>query len=164
MRDDAWALHSAHWLAGRCVVLHGPPPASIVAEPGWDELQHCLTAKFRFAEADDHDAYAALNCCRILRSLAEHDVVQSKFGSGWWALDHLPAEHAAAIMAAMNTCRGCATDADAAALAAGRRGIGSSRSPVTASNAGQAALPPENRLPSRRAPAVLPGDKASHGR
>lgn len=64
-----------------------------------------------------------LNCCRILRSLAEHDVVQSKFGSGWWALDHLPAEHAAAITAAMNTYRGSAIDADVAALVAGRRGI-----------------------------------------
>jgi Domain of unknown function (DUF4111) len=124
LRDDAWALHRAHWLAGRCVVLHGPPPGSIVAEPVWDELQHGLAAEFRFAKADKHDAYVVLNCCRILRSLAEHDVVQSKFGSGWWALDHLPAEHAGAITAAMNTYRGSATDADAAALAAGRLAIG----------------------------------------
>ncbi len=49
--------------------------------------------------------------------------MQSKFGSGWWALDHLPAEHAAAITAAMNTYRGSAIDADVAALVAGRRAI-----------------------------------------
>ena len=123
LRDDAWALHRAHWLAGRCVVLHGPPPASIVAEPSWDEQQHGLAAEFRFAAASQNDAFAVLNCCRILRSLAEHDVVQSKFGSGWWALDHLPAEHAAAVTGAMNTYRGCATDADAAALTDGRPAI-----------------------------------------
>ena len=64
-----------------------------------------------------------LNCCRILRSLAEHDVVQSKFGSGWWAIDCLAAEHSRAIAAAMNSYRGCATSADAAALAAGRRAM-----------------------------------------
>jgi hypothetical protein len=123
LRDDAWALHRAHWLAGRCVVLHGPPPASIIAEPGWDELQQGLAAEFRFAQADEHGAYAVLNCCRILRSLAEHDVVQSKFGSGWWALDHLPAELAAAITAAMNTYRGSVSAADLAALVAGRPAI-----------------------------------------
>ncbi len=123
LRDDAWALHRAHWLAGRCVVLHGPSPDSIVAEPGWAQMHHALAAEFRFAQAGKNDAYAVLNCCRILRSLAEHDVVQSKFGSGWWALDFLPAGHAAAITAAMNSYRGCATTADAAALAADRRVI-----------------------------------------
>ena len=123
LRDDAWALHRAHWLAGRCVVLHGPSPTSIVAEPGWDELHQGLAAELRFAQAGKHDAYAVLNCCRILRSLAEHDVVQSKFGSGWWAIDCLPAEHSRAITAAMNSYSGRATSADAAALAAGRRAM-----------------------------------------
>ena len=123
MRDDAWALHRAHWLAGNCVVLHGPEPASIVTEPDWDEQIQGLAAEFRFARADQNDAFAVLNCCRIMRSLAEHDVVQSKFGSGWWALDQLPAEQAGAITAAMNTYRGCATAADDTALAAGRRAI-----------------------------------------
>jgi hypothetical protein len=123
LRDDAWGLHRAHWLAGQCVVLHGPPPAAIVPAPGWDELRQGLAAEFRFAEAGSNDAYAVLNCCRILRSLADHDVVQSKFGSGWWALGQFPAQHAATITAAMNTYRGCANDDDVAALAAGRRDI-----------------------------------------
>ncbi len=121
LRDDAWALHRAHWLAGRCVVLHGPPPASIVGQPGWDEQHQGLAAEFRFAQADKHDAYAVLNCCRILRSLAEHDVVQSKFGSAWWALDYLPIEHASAVTAAMNSYRGRATVADVATMAAPAR-------------------------------------------
>ena len=123
LRDSAWALHRAHWLAGRCVVLHGPPPASIVTEPGWPELLRSLEAELRFAVADPHDAFAVLNSCRILHSLADHDVVQSKFGSGWWALEHLPAEHSAAIRAAMNSYRGTATDRDAVAAAAGRPAI-----------------------------------------
>jgi len=53
LRDKAWALHRAQWLAGHCVVLHGPEPADIVSAPTWAE----------------HNAYAVLNACRILRSL-----------------------------------------------------------------------------------------------
>lgn len=123
LRDQSWALHRAHWMAGRCVVLHGPAPASVVPRPSWPELRAGLAAEFSFAAAGHSDAFAVLNCCRILRSLAEHDVVQSKFGSGWWALEQLPAEHTAAIIAAMNSYRGSATAADEDALAAGRRAI-----------------------------------------
>jgi hypothetical protein len=122
-RDQAWALHRAHWLAGRCVVLHGPPPASIVPEPAWPELRAGLAAEFSFAASGSSDEFAVLNCCRILRSLADRDVVQSKFGSGWWALEYLPAAHAAAITAAMNAYRGTATESDTAAAAAGRGAI-----------------------------------------
>ena len=43
LRDKAWALHRAQWLAGHCVVLHGPEPADIVSAPTWAE----------------HNAYAA---------------------------------------------------------------------------------------------------------
>jgi Aminoglycoside adenylyltransferase, C-terminal domain len=122
MRDEAWALHRAHWLAGRCMVLAGPQPAEIVPVPTWAEQRTGLAAELAFAARTDKsgDAYTVLNCCRILRSLAEHDVVQSKFGSARWALGHLPAEYAPAILAAMNRYRGTATDADHAAVAAGR--------------------------------------------
>lgn len=122
-RDSAWALHRAHWLAGRCVVLAGPPPASIVSTPTWPELHLGLVAELRFAAAGRHDAFAVLNSCRILRSMAERDVVQSKFGAGWWALEHLPAKQGAAITAAMNVYRGTATESDLAAVAAGRATI-----------------------------------------
>ena len=90
--------------------------------PSWAEQLAALDAEIAFAADADKagDAYTVLNCCRILRSLAEHDVVQSKFGSARWALEHLPAELAPAVNAAMNRYRGTAADADHEAVAAGR--------------------------------------------
>jgi hypothetical protein len=123
LRDGAWALHRAHWLAGRCVVLHGPAPAEIVPAPSDRELRAGLNSELDFAARDHSDAYAVLNACRIIRSVADDDVVQSKFGSAWWALDHLPGGHAPAIRAAIATYRGQATAQDAAALAGGRAAI-----------------------------------------
>jgi len=122
LRDEAWALHRAHWLAGRCVVLHGPDPDSIVTAPAWAEQLAGLEAELVFLRgaAPEDDAYAVLNACRILRSLAARDVVQSKFGSAAWALAHLPAELGPAIRAGLNTYRGTATFADADALATAR--------------------------------------------
>ena len=123
MHDKAWALHRAHWLAGRCVVIAGPSPASIVIAPDWPELRQGLADELDFAVRDQYDAFAVLNSCRIVRSIADHDVVQSKFGSARWALEHLPAEHAGAIRAALNTYRGTATAADAAAMSADRGAV-----------------------------------------
>jgi hypothetical protein len=123
LRDGAWALHRAHWLAGQCVVLHGPPPAEIVPEPTDRELRAGLNTELDAAASGDGDAYAVLNACRIIRSVADDNVVQSKFGSAWWALDHLPREHAPAIRAAMASYRGEATAQDAADLASGRAAI-----------------------------------------
>ncbi len=125
LRDKAWALHRAHWLAGRCVVLHGPDPAAIVAEPAWAEQRAGLEAELVFLRGApvEHGAYAVLNACRILRSLAERNVVQSKFGSAAWALDSLPPEFSPAIRAALSAYRGTATTADAEALAAARPAI-----------------------------------------
>jgi Domain of unknown function (DUF4111) len=123
MRDGAWPLHRAHWLAGRCVVLHGPPPADIVVSPTWDECRQALAAELAFAVAAPGDSYSVLNCCRILRSMAEREVVQSKFGSAWWAIEHLPAEYGDAIRAGMNRYRGTATAADSRVLAAHRLAI-----------------------------------------
>ena len=37
--DDAWALHRAHWLAARCVVLPGPDHGALVTGAPWDEPQ-----------------------------------------------------------------------------------------------------------------------------
>jgi aminoglycoside adenylyltransferase-like protein len=125
LRDKAWALHRAHWLAGRCVVLHGPEPAVIVAAPAWAEQRAALDAELAFLRAApaEHSAYAVLNACRILHSLADKDVVQSKFGSAAWALEHLPQELSPAIRAALSAYRGTATSADAEALAASRPAI-----------------------------------------
>ncbi len=122
LQDYAWALHRAHWLAGRCVVLHGPDPAAIVTTPSWAEQLAGLEAELAYlcAVPPEHDAYAVLNACRILRSLAERDVVQSKFGSAAWAIEQLPAEHGPAIRAALRTYRGTATGSDAKTLEAAR--------------------------------------------
>lgn len=123
LRDGAWALHRAHWLAGQCVVLRGPAPAQVVPEPSDRELRTGLNSELDFAVRGDSDAYAVLNACRIIRSVADDNVVQSKFGSAWWALDHLSGEHAAAVRAAMAIYRGEATAQDAAAVASGRAAI-----------------------------------------
>jgi len=120
LRDGAWALHRAHWLAGRCVVLHGPDPDAIVTAPAWAEQLAGLKAELVFLRSADHDAFAVLNACRILRSMADRDVVQSKFGSAAWALEHLPADLGPAIRAALNTYRGTASATDATALATAR--------------------------------------------
>jgi hypothetical protein len=123
LRDGAWALHRAHWLAGQCVILHGPSPADIVPEPSGSELRAALDSELDFAARAHSDAYAVLNACRIIRSVADDNVVQSKFGSARWALDHLPGEHAPTIRAAMASYAGEATAKDAAALASGRAAI-----------------------------------------
>src|SRR5687768_7070438 len=36
--DTAWALHRAHWLAGRYVLLSGSEPSGLVLPPTWPEL------------------------------------------------------------------------------------------------------------------------------
>ncbi|MGO9080783.1 MAG: aminoglycoside adenylyltransferase domain-containing protein [Streptosporangiaceae bacterium] len=120
LRDFAWPLHRAHWLAGRCVILHGPDPAQIVRPPDVAELRTALNHELDFAARDHSDAYAVLNACRIIHSVALDDVVQSKFGSAAWALEHLRAEHHPAILAALASYQGRATEADRKALAAGR--------------------------------------------
>jgi hypothetical protein len=107
------------------VVLHGPDPAAIVAAPSWAEQRAGLEAELAFLRGVpvEHSAYAVLNACRILRSVAERDVVQSKFGSAAWALERLPAELRPAIRAALSAYRGTATAADAEVLVATRPAI-----------------------------------------
>jgi hypothetical protein len=118
--DSSWALHRAHWLAGRCIVLWGPPPAEVVTPPSWAEVEADLRGELEFAHRSPHDAFAVLNACRVLHSSRVSDAVQSKFGSAAWALRDLPAEHHAAIRAALATYRGHAAEADARALTRGR--------------------------------------------
>jgi len=118
--DGSWALHRAHWLAGRCIVLWGPAPADLVTAASWAELAEALRGELEFARRSPHDAFAVLNACRVLHSFRAADAVQSKFGSAAWALRHLPAGHHPAIGAALATYRGRATEADSLALTRGR--------------------------------------------
>jgi hypothetical protein len=106
-RDEHWALHRAHWLAGACIVVHGLAPREVVLEPAWEELAAVLRHEL-VAEARDGNEpgsacspYWTLQLCRVLASLGTHDVVRSKLDSGAWALRRLPSETHAIIEAAI---------------------------------------------------------------
>lgn len=98
LEDEAWALHRAHWLAGRFVALHGRLPSELVPEPMWPELEDGLREELAYidelrAEGRDdlgHCAFMVLNACRIICSLRGRNVVLSKRAAAKWALQHLP--------------------------------------------------------------------------
>ncbi len=124
-RDTSWALHRAHWLAGRYVNLHGAEPEGIVTPPTWGELSGDLDRELEHVErhvvegdTDPYEAaYAILNGSRILRSLETHDVVISKRAAGAWALEHLPGRWDPAIRAALRSYDGQRTGEDVDLLA-----------------------------------------------
>ena len=113
-RDTAWAIHRAHWLAGRYASLHGAEPGDIVTAPTWAELLGELDRELEHIERHvvegDTDAYEAtyaiLNGSRILRALAARDVVISKRAAGSWALEHVPARWHDAVRAALRSYDG----------------------------------------------------------
>jgi hypothetical protein len=113
-RDTSWAIHRAHWLAGRYVKLYGAEPADIVRAPTWGELQRELDRELEHIErhllegdTDPFEAtYALLTGSRILRALATRDVVISKRAAGTWALEHLPARWHVALHAALRNYHG----------------------------------------------------------
>lgn len=121
-RDTSWAIHRAHWLAGRYVELHGADPSDIVPAPTWDELTGELDRELEHIErhvvegdTDPFEAtYALLTGSRIMYSLAERDVAISKRAAGIWALEHLPARWHDALRIAVRAYdrRGSAADAE----------------------------------------------------
>jgi len=125
-RDTSWALHRAHWLAGRYVNLHGAEPDEIVAPPTWDEFESELDRELEHIErhlvegdTDPYEAtYAILNGSRILCSLETHDVVISKRAAGAWALEHRPGRWGPALRAALRSYDGQRTEDDVGLLAA----------------------------------------------
>lgn len=124
-RDTSWAIHRAHWLAGRYVNLHGADPGQIVTPPSWEELLVELDRELEHVErhvvegdTDPYEAaYAILNGSRILRSLATQDVVISKPAAGAWALEQLPARWHEAVYAALRTHAGRGSPEDTDLLA-----------------------------------------------
>ncbi len=90
--DDMWALHRAHMLAGRCVVLHGPEPAQLFAPPSWAELTEALEHEIGYilTTLDTDPAYCVLNLCRVMYSVETKDVVTSKRAAAAWAGEGLP--------------------------------------------------------------------------
>jgi hypothetical protein len=125
-RDTSWAIHRAHWLAGRCVKLHGASPGDIVSPPTWVELRGELDRELEHIErhvvegdTDPYEAtYAVLTGSRVLHALATRNVVISKPAAGGWALEQLPDRWHAALRAALRTYTGSAAPVDAKLLAA----------------------------------------------
>jgi hypothetical protein len=102
MRDEAWALHRAHVLAGRYYVVAGIDPGTVVPEPTWAELEEALLGQLHFVEIHPEEpAYGILNSARIVYSFAKRDVVVSKYQTGQWALESLPAEWHEGLRAAL---------------------------------------------------------------
>jgi hypothetical protein len=124
-RDTSWAIHRAHWLAGRVVTVRGPAPSEIVAPPRWQEIVGELDRELEHIERHVHEgdrdayeaSYAILNGSRILRSLETRDPVLSKREAGHWALDHLPRRWHPALRAALLAYDERATPDDARLLA-----------------------------------------------
>jgi hypothetical protein len=103
-RDECWALHRAHWHAGKFIVVRGPEPHTIVPEPTWDEIDEALQSELESigGKLDDSPAYRLLNLCRVLYSYENHDVVTGKFQAAVWAIAFLDVEHHALVRKAMN--------------------------------------------------------------
>jgi hypothetical protein len=126
-RDTSWAIHRAHWLAGRCIPLFGPPPSAIVPSPSWLELEVDLSRELEHIErhvvegdTDSFEAtYALLNGSRILHALDTGNPAISKRAAGAWGLEHLPRRWHPALRAATRAYDGHATPDDVAILARG---------------------------------------------
>lgn len=90
--DDSWALHRAHILAGRCVVLHGPEPSTIFPVPTWPEIERPLAGELAYVEQhlNQYPDYCILNLCRLMYSHRTSDVVTSKAAAGAWASEQFP--------------------------------------------------------------------------
>ena len=124
-RDTSWALHRAHWLAGRHVLLHGSAPSDLVLPPTRAELATDLGRELEHLErhvvegdTDPYEAtYAILNGSRILHAVETGDVVLSKREAGAWALEHLAARWHPAIEAALRAYDDAATPDDVRLLA-----------------------------------------------
>jgi len=113
-RDTSWAIHRAHWLAGRYVNLHGSEPDEIVPAPAWAELVAELDRELEHLErhvvegdTDPSEAtYALLNGSRILHALETGSVVITKRAAGAWATRQLPARWRPALHAALRAYAG----------------------------------------------------------
>jgi len=92
IRDNSWALHRAHILAGRCIVLYGPDPGTIYPPSTWGELEDALWGELEYVEEHlaDYPDYCILNLCRLMYSFETRDVVTSKASAAAWAWEIFP--------------------------------------------------------------------------
>jgi hypothetical protein len=91
--DDSWALHRAHILAGRCIVLHGPDPTTVYVAPTWSEVSQALDGELDYVahHLEQYPDYCVLNLCRLVYSWEAGDVVTSKAAAAAWASRRFPA-------------------------------------------------------------------------
>ena len=111
--DGSWALHRAHMLAGRCVVLHGPDPSTIFPVPTWPEIEQALAGELAYVvqHIDQYPDYCILNLCRLMYSHRTGDVVTSKAAAGAWASAQFP-QWRSLIELANQSYAGLSTDED----------------------------------------------------
>jgi predicted nucleotidyltransferase len=111
--DSSWALHRAHILAGRHVVLHGPDPREIYPPASWTEIEEALRGELAYVEGHlgEYPDYCILNLCRLIRTYETRDAVLSKAGASEWALGALP-EWSRHVGLARKSYRGEATEED----------------------------------------------------
>jgi hypothetical protein len=90
--DVSWALHRAHFLAGRCIVLYGPEPEKVYPQPTWPEIEDALYGELDYVgrHLKDYPDYCILNSCRLIYSFETRDVVVSKAAAAAWASEALP--------------------------------------------------------------------------
>ena len=90
--DHSWALHRAHILAGRRIVLHGPGPEEIYPPATWPQIEEALHGELDYVAQHLHDYpdYCILNLCRLIYSYETRDVVISKAAAADWAYEDLP--------------------------------------------------------------------------
>jgi hypothetical protein len=111
--DDSWALHRAHVLAGRYVLVAGIDPQEVVPPPTWAELDEALHDEVKFLQlAADAPAFGILNGARVLYSYAKRDVVISKYQAAQWALDSLPGTWHDGVRAALRFYSRTAVEGD----------------------------------------------------
>ncbi|MDD5645684.1 MAG: DUF4111 domain-containing protein [Candidatus Bipolaricaulis sp.] len=124
LRDDSWALHRAHMLAGRVAVLFGPRPSAVLTPPTRREVDAALDGELDYVtrHLEEYPAYCVLNLCRLLYSWETGDVVTSKAASANWASKRFP-EWGALVSRASRAYAGRALGAEDPALASGVRGF-----------------------------------------
>ncbi len=118
--DDSWALHRAHILASRCIVLRGPDPKTVYVAPTWAEVADALDGELDYVvrHLEKYPAYCVLNLCRLLHSWETRDVVTSKAASAAWARGRFPT-WAALIDRAVAAYARCVPGTDDDALVCG---------------------------------------------
>ncbi len=120
--DNSWALHRAHWLANRVIVLYGPEPRDVYPAPSWAELDQALKSELAYIarNIDTYPDYCVLNLCRLMYSYTTQDVVVSKRFSAGWAEGEFPVWKAL-IDAAKKSYEKTASEQEKEHLAAGVR-------------------------------------------